>query len=175
MTSELKLLYFPTLDEKFLYFQDVSVYNKDIPVTCNRLEITPPNFKTTFTFEYPLSSFIVINSNSFGWSDTIFENQLVVLSDGVWKIKQSIAPNTHLFKEYTLLKTSALTKEFLTFLDSDLLDKKYLGEVIESIFTLEVAEKLCQTGSKENIDKAIIMYNGVQSKLNFLNANLNGL
>ena len=82
--TKLSLLFFDSPDLKVIYTQDVSWYNPDVPVETPLLEICPPNYSTVYTVVYPVSKLIVVNSNSFNWSNSSDYDALTTLPDGLW-------------------------------------------------------------------------------------------
>lgn len=111
--TQLDLLFIDTSNEKLLYLQDVSEYNPDVEVVSPLLQITPPNFSTTYTLIYPILSTIYINSNALGWTDATSFEFMPVLPDGLWKIRQSVHPNDCLYKDHYHFRIVNLKKKIL--------------------------------------------------------------
>ena len=103
--TNLSLLFFDSPDLKVIYTQDVSWYNPDVPVETPLLEICPPNYSTVYTVVYPVSKLIVVNSNSFNWSNSSDYDALTTLPDGLWTFTQSINPNGELKRPIIILES----------------------------------------------------------------------
>ena len=177
--TKLSLLFFDSPDLKVIYTQDVSWYNPDVSVETPLLEITPPNYSTVYTVVYPISKLIVINSNSFNWSNSNNYEDLTGLPDGLWTFTQSIKPNgvvrrTHYYFRITQLKQDII-KMVSEKLASDSVfcspNNVWFKEVYEMLNMLEVAKQLSEIYCKH--DEAKIMYNQVKLKSKQLDSNCN--
>ena len=100
MRTKLGLSPLCTLDCTVMMLVDTSVYNTDLPVECPYLDITPPGYINPVRVVYTPNTSIQINTVNLGLSTTPGN-----LPSGVYKIRQSIKPNTEMFKEYHVLYT----------------------------------------------------------------------
>lgn len=112
-TTHLSLFFYDNPDPKIFFIQDVSVYNPDLPVAHPYISITPPNFSTSYLLEYPVHSLIPVNSNAFGWTNTMDYNSLSVLQDGHYKIEQSVEPNCAIKRKYNYFRITSLKSSLM--------------------------------------------------------------
>lgn len=169
-TTHIDFKVLKTLDDKSIYIQDCSMYNPDVVVSCNRLEVIPPEFATKYTFEYPLNSLISINSNAFGWSQTNDYDCLSNLQDGLWQFELSVSPNDLVFKKINWLKTSAFRNEILKYLNSAIscsvgeikkeIETKTYNDILLILMEVEVAEYLACI----DVKKSKLLFNSLKSK-----------
>jgi hypothetical protein len=177
--TNLSLLFFDSPDLKVIYTQDVSWYNPDVAVETPLLEICPPNYSTVYTVVYPVSKLIVINSNSFNWSNSNNYDELTTLPDGLWTFTQSIKPNGVVKKTHYYFRITRLKQDIIKMISEKLAsDSVYCSpnspwykEVHEMLTTLEVAKQLSELYHKH--DEAKIMYNQVKLKSKQLDPNCN--
>jgi hypothetical protein len=145
------------------------VYNPDVPVKYPYLTITPPNFSTAYTLEYPTASLIAINSNLFGWTNTMQYQYLTELPDGHYKIEQSVGPNCLIKRTYnyfriTSLKSTLMNKVAELFeinkscFDCNQ-DDEYYKKTFQYLQWLEQAKYMAENCNK--IEEAKIIYNRV--------------
>lgn len=100
---------------------DISFYPSNFVVTNPTYEITPPSFLKA-TVVYQKSEVLFINSNSLNLTCVDNPNLLTDLPDGIWKIKQTIAPAIDFNTEKTFLRTTAIEQKFgKAFLKTDLI------------------------------------------------------
>lgn len=94
----------PTVNDQILHLFDTSAYTDGLTVTCPRLEISIPGFRTPRLLE-PVQNFnltlngILLDLIS---PETDF---LPPLPDGVYHIKYSISPNDKVYVEFDHLRT----------------------------------------------------------------------
>lgn len=177
--TNLSLLFFDSPDLKVIYTQDVSWYNPDVIVETPLLEIIPPNYSTVYTVVYPVSKLIVVNSNSFNWSNSSDYNKLTTLPDGLWTFTQSIKPNNLIKKNHYYFRITKLKQEIIKMVSEKLSsDSVYCNpnsvwyrEVHDMLSNLEIAKQLSELYCKH--DEAKIMYNQVKLKSKQLDANCN--
>lgn len=102
----------PTVNDSILHLFDSSVYSESLGVTCNRLEISVPGFRTPRLLE-PLKLFnLAINGIVL---DLISPETDVLppLPDGVYHIKYSVSPNEEVYVEFDHLRTTAFDRQIL--------------------------------------------------------------
>lgn len=99
---------------------DTSFYPSGFTVSNPTLEITPPNFPKA-TVGYTQSAMTVFNSNTLNITCVGEVSLLTDLPDGIWEIKQSIAPPITFNIERTFIRTVKLEQKFgRAFLKTDL-------------------------------------------------------
>lgn len=168
--TTLSLLFFDSPDLKVIYAQDVSWYNPDITIETPLLEIIPPNYSTVYTVVYPVSKLLVINSNSFNWSNSSNYSSLTTLPDGLWTFHQSVNPNGVTRKTHYYFRITRLKQEIIKMISEKMAsDSVYCSpnddwydEVYKMLSSLEVAKQLSEICCKH--DEAKIIYNQVLLK-----------
>ena len=91
---------------------DVSIYATDIPVDCERLDITLPGFASpVFITTLPQGGSLNINASDLGLVE-LGDTLPVALPDGVYKIRYSVSPNEYAFVEYYHLRNTSLVNEY---------------------------------------------------------------
>lgn len=100
----------PSNDCRFLRLADNSVYNSEIDVENAILEITPPGYACAVFYGLEKGFNSMFNSGSLRINVAKKPKDLVIIPDGVYKIKFSVKPNTQLFVEYDMLRTCQLQK-----------------------------------------------------------------
>jgi hypothetical protein len=99
---------------------DVSFYPENFNVVNPTFEITPPAFvKATVT--YTVGNLNVFNSNTLNITCVSSVDQLVDLPDGIWTIRQSIAPAINYNLERTFMRTTLIEQKLgKAFLKTDI-------------------------------------------------------
>jgi len=99
---------------------DTSFYPSNFAVTNPTLEITPPSFMKA-TVAYTAGAMTVFNSNTLNITCVSEVSQLIDLPDGIWTVKQTIAPPITFNIERTFIRTTKLEQKFgRAFLKTDL-------------------------------------------------------
>ena len=102
-----------TLGSCVLRIVDTSVYNPTIPLECTKLEITPPGFWEPSVLEELTPGYIEnITACMLGIQTTNCGTTFNNLSDGVYIIKYSVAPNDTVFVEYNHLRITEALKKY---------------------------------------------------------------
>lgn len=100
----------PTNNDQILHLFDTSAYAGQLEITCPRLEIYVPGFKTPRLLE-PIAYFnLAINAITL---DLVSPDSslLPALPDGIYHIKYSISPNDLVDVEFDYLRTTIFEKE----------------------------------------------------------------
>jgi hypothetical protein len=103
-----------TLNKKIFRIVDMSVYNQNVPVECELLEVTLPGFATPATFS-GISTGFMLNLTA---CDLEVQTQncgsdYLDLPDGVYIIKYSLSPADIIYVEYNHLRTSCIMNAYL--------------------------------------------------------------
>lgn len=166
-TTNLNLLFIDNTDPKILYLQDVSEYNPDITVDLSLLEITPPNFSTSYVLSYPVLTTIPINSNALGLTNTDEYECLTILNDGLWLFKQMI--NGCIIKTTKHFRITNLKLSIYEYVSEQMdlsspncnLDDNWYEDIYKLLTLLESAKYLCECCDK--CVEATIIYNQVKN------------
>lgn len=119
--AQLNLNVVPTHDPKTMGIADTSIY--DAAPTGATLEVTPPGFGKVAITNFNPSSVNVFNSNNFGLSSTLITDELIILPDGIWKIRYSIDPSVKNFIQKKFFRTDQIQcKYYQIYLAVDLDD-----------------------------------------------------
>jgi hypothetical protein len=171
MGHKLNLTIDNTIACSTLRVSDSSIYQDNQPVQNLILEITPPNASCPVVFT-PLKGFnLILNvSNLKILQVDNFENYNI--SDGVYKIKYSINPNSKLFIETVHFRTckidNMLNLEILNLFNESCkinksdFEKKEMN-LIKLKFQIQAAKSFAEL--ENNFDKAYTLYNGVFNSL----------
>lgn len=172
-TTELNLLFLDNPDSKNIFIQDVSSYNPDVDVSNPLLEITPPNFSTSYNVIYPILSIIPINSNSLTITETNEYSKLTTIQDGLWIFKQSVSPNDCIYRTYYHFRIVQLKKKIMSYVSEQLdytntncaITDSWYQDMLNLLQLLESAKYLAENCNKTA--EAKIIYNKVseQTKL----------
>lgn len=108
MISKLNFTIIETHDDKTLGFLDTSIYNPRIIIQDPLIEITTPGFKIPSRPRVEPKSLNIFNSNNLGLTKASCEENMIILPDGLYKIRYSICPNDKLYIEKYFLKTSRI-------------------------------------------------------------------
>lgn len=101
---------------------DISFYPTSYTVTNPTYEITPPSFPKV-AIVYGESEVLFLNSNTLNITCVSSPALLTVLPDGIWTIKQSIAPAITFNIEKKFLRTTNIEQKFgKAFLKTDLIE-----------------------------------------------------
>lgn len=139
MISKLNLNIIDTHNFKTIGVLDTSIYNEDIAIEENLIQITPPGFKYAASPFFMVRGLNIYNSNNVGLTKASCEEELIDLPDGLWKIKYSICPSDKLFIEKVFLKTDKIqclfTQAFLNleFSNDSTEDFKYKTKKLNEI------------------------------------------
>jgi len=101
-----------TLNKCILRLVDASIYSDIAPIECAKIEITPPGFTTSYTYEDMGTNFLLnLSACSIGLQTSNCGNFYNDYQDGVYVIRYSVSPNDIVFVEYNHLRTTdALNK-----------------------------------------------------------------
>lgn len=171
-TTTLGLLFLDSPDKKNIFVQDVSEYNSDVEVTSSLLEITPPNYSTSYIVQYPILSIIPINSNALNITSTNEYDSLTNLADGLWTIKQSVNPHDCLYKIHYHFRIVNLKSQILCYVSEQLdlsnpnnvMSDAWYQDIFNLLQLLETAKYLAENCNK--CEEAKIMYNQVKKEAN---------
>ena len=155
-----------TSDLKNIILSDISVYNPDLPVEDCIIEITVPNFSSTFLSPYQPSKANILNSAVLNWTT---QESLSNLPDGLWKFRQSVKPNGLINREYNYFRVINLKSQILTKLSSTSCDKPedWYKDGFMLIYKLDMIQHMVSCCGE--CDKAKIIYNSVINRFNSLN------
>ena len=175
MVSRLIFDIIDTHDFKTIGILDTSLYNPDIAVETQTIEIIPPGYSVAASPFYMIRALNVYNSNGVGITRASCEEELVELPDGIWRIKYSICPNDQLFVEKFFLKTDKIwcryTQAFLT-LDLNNHDSKKDVERKKKLDEIEFyINGAIAASNNQNAKDAIDLYNKADKLLSRYFAN----
>lgn len=137
-TLSLNILVVPTYNSKTFGVIDASVYPDDPPVvTSPTIEITPPGFDTV-SLPFIIEEMTVYNSTTLGLTDV--GEDVVILPDGVYYMKYSIAPAYTNYVEKSIMRIDHIQEEFdeafmkLDMMECDRAIKKQAKEDLTTIY-----------------------------------------
>lgn len=109
----------PTYNLTTLALADISLYPDNYTAINPTYEITPPMFPP-ISLAFNQSSINIYNSNNLNLTCTDNVNTLSVLPDGVWRVRQSIAPPSTYTNDKSWLRTENLQNRFgMAFMRTD--------------------------------------------------------
>lgn len=157
---------------------DISFYPSNFTVTNPTYEVTPPSFPKA-TVSYVKGEVLFLNSNTLNITCVADPALLTPLPDGIWTIRQSIAPTITFNIEKKFLRTTNIEQKFgKAFLKTDLIEcnqdvkieqMKVLDEIYFYIQAAIAAANQC------NYILAMKLYNNANSMLdNFIRGNCRG-
>lgn len=157
---------------------DTSFYPTNFSVSQPTLEIIPPSFpKVTVT--YSVNTVTFFNSNSLSISCVDDVRLLSPLPDGIWAIRQSIAPPIKYNTEKTFLRTLQIEQKFgKAFLKTDMIEcnqdvKTEQMKVLDEIY-FYIQAAISAANQCNNI-LAMKLYNNANKMLdNFLKGRCKG-
>lgn len=130
----------PTNNDKILHLFDTSSYAEGLGITCPRLEVTIPGFRTARLLEPEDGFNVSLNGITLDLISPAAE-YLPPLPDGLYHIKYSISPNDLVYVEFDYLRTvifdNLLFKERC---ELDLCDHTPLPEVKEKLKAINEIE-----------------------------------
>lgn len=91
---------------------DTSIYSDQVPITCNRLEITSPGFNQPEVIDVTAGFNLILNACSLGIQTIDCGDTSQVLPDGVYTIKYSVSPNDKVFVEYHYLRVCQVLNQY---------------------------------------------------------------
>ena len=101
---------------------DISFYPENFTIVNATYEIFPPSFPKA-TVSYNTGEVLFLNSNTLNITCVSDPALLASLPDGIWKIKQSIAPSIDFNIEHSFLRTTQIEQKFgRAFLKTDLIE-----------------------------------------------------
>jgi hypothetical protein len=104
-----------TMNDCVLRLVDTSVYSNIIPVECPNIDILYPGFSTPIKLEKPLvgANFMLnLTACDLGLQTTGCGSEYAALSDGVYTIRYSVAPNDQVYVEYDHLRITQALKKY---------------------------------------------------------------
>lgn len=111
-----------THDPLTLGIVDTSIYPTNFTVVNPTFEVTPPSFPK-IALPYNVHEVLFINSNTLNITCVPTPALLTPLPDGIWTIKQSIAPAINWNLEKKFLRTTNIEQKFgKAFLKTDLIE-----------------------------------------------------
>lgn len=94
-------------NEGILRIEDCSIYTSSIPVNCLTLEITPPGHSTPTVITGLQQHFkLFLNACGLGLLVTGCDEICPIIQDGIYHFRFSTSPNTTVYVEYNLLRTT---------------------------------------------------------------------
>ena len=108
MAHKLILLLPKAKDARTQKVLDSSIYLDGLTVVNCILEVTPPGYDCPVIFNTSKDFNITLNTANLKIYQSMSNGQLPNLPDGVYHFKYSIDPNTKLFVEYDMLRTSKI-------------------------------------------------------------------
>lgn len=111
-----------THSTQMLGIADISFYPTNFTIVNPTYEITPPSFpKATVT--YAVGEVLFLNSNTLNITCVSSPLLLTPLPDGIWNIKQSVAPSIDNNIDHSFLRTTEIEQKFgKAFLKTDLIE-----------------------------------------------------
>jgi len=99
-----------TLNTCILRIIDTSVYNKDIPIECPKIWITPPGYWQMYTTSDIEPGFSVnLTACNLGWQIDNCDTKLYDIPDGIYILRYAVSPHDLVYVEYNHLRiTKAL-------------------------------------------------------------------
>lgn len=154
---------------------DISFYPENFAIASPTYEITPPSFLKA-TVLYNIHEVLFINSNTLNITCVPTAALLTPLPDGIWTIKQSIAPPASWNIEKKFLRTTNIEQEFgKAFLKTDLIECN-LDVRVEQMKVLDqiwfYIQAAISAGNQCNYILAMKLYNYANTMLkNFTKGN----
>ena len=146
--------------DKFLLI-DTSEYLQG--VKCFVYDLTPPSLKTAISIQYEPNKILVVDSK------LLWDNSCN-LTDGLWKIKQSVSPNDKVFKDHCFFYIGNLKKELMKQLDKLEFCKDNLIEFDKYVVLLSKLLYLENSGTCDE-RKSNIIYNSLKEQIGSINCN----
>lgn len=153
MVSELALDINQTTDPRFMRILDISWYNPNIAVTCEKLIVTPPGAYVGVVYPVRYGFNEIVNTLNLYQTQAIGD-----LPDGVYFVTYSIAPNDKLWVEYAHLRTTRLLQRYYKLMCSLQLDCKL------TVFKDEQLKELRYVKSLIDAAKSYVEYCGAIDK-----------
>ena len=108
LSLEIPLVY----NKCILRVEDTSIYDPLLPVDCLTLQITPPGFVDISALTFTPNYIANITACDLGIQITNCDNYNNDLQDGVYVIRQSLAPVETVFVEYNHLRITAALNDY---------------------------------------------------------------
>ncbi len=95
-------------NEGIFIIEDTSIYDSLIPVSCMNLQILPPGYSSPTSITPTVTGFrLVLNACTLGIiGPTNCYNGCPNITDGVYNISYSVAPNDSVYVQYNYLRTT---------------------------------------------------------------------
>lgn len=110
-----------TYNPKVINVIDESIYADDIPVSCGKLEIYPPGYNTPAVIDTLQGFNLRIGACLLGIQTTNCGHIQYDLSDGIYIIRYSVAPNEKVFVEYNYLRITSILNAYYQLLSQTML------------------------------------------------------
>lgn len=149
-----------TLNPTIFRLSDASVYNVNMPVECAVLQITPPGYQESVSFENIREQpFLNLTACDLEIQTTDCGRNFANLPDGIYVIRYSVAPREIVYVEYNHLRVTNLMNRYLKILCSvnlnacepneDVENKlKVLREIKAYIDAAKAKAEICQEPKK---------------------------
>lgn len=161
-----------TRNECILRLVDTSVYDPNLPVTCPKLQITPPGFNQYFVIEDVEPGFSLnITACDIGIQTVGCGTSYTTLVDGIYILRWSVAPNEYVYAEYNHLRvTSLLNKLYKVLCSLDVSDCEPDFKVKEKLKELRFIEMMIKAAKAaveycHNPRRGMDIYNFAKKRL----------
>lgn len=156
---------------EILSIRDTSTYSNLLPMDCTELLITLPGFTSSILVQTTPGFFINLNACDLGIQTTGCNEQRAPLSDGVYVIRYSVAPNDKVYVEYNHLRiTNILNAYYKTLCCLDLNNCEPFSDKADLIKELQYIKTVID-GAVANVEycsspsKGMDMYNYALKRL----------
>lgn len=172
MNHKLALEVPETLNTKILRVEDYSNYSNDIPVKCQKLEVTPPGFFDPVVFtDLEIGFNKNITACDLGLQKYDCDTNPLSLPDGVYILRYSVSPNSQVNVEYNYLKISSIMQQYRNVLcsidlcgnepDDETEEKlRLIGKIRSYIEAAKVKVETCH-----DVKKGMILYDYAKTLL----------
>lgn len=163
-----------TLNLNVLRIVDTSIYSPDLAVACPTLQILVPGYTDPVTLTVTEGTETLVTACMLGIQSTNCDTVPVALSDGIYVIRYSVAPNDKVFVEYNYLRiTAAVNKYYNIFCNVNLSGCEPLPPEKEKLTKLRLLRTMLD-GAKakvefcHNADQGMAIYNYALAQLDKL-------
>jgi hypothetical protein len=96
-----------TSNPRIFRIVDASIYNANVKVDCQHLEVTPPGFNEPVNVPITTTQFsMVLTACNLGLQTKNCVDNAYILPDGIYIIKYSVSPNDKVYVEYHHLRVT---------------------------------------------------------------------
>lgn len=176
MNHKLALEIPDTLNTKILRIEDYSDYSENVPIECQKLEVTCPGFFEPVVIT-DLEPGFIVNLTACKLGLQLYDCDINQLSipDGVYSVRYSLSPSSQVNVEYKYLKASSLLQKYREILCSIPLDGtqpdedteaqlKLLNEIKTYIEAAKIKVETCH-----DVNKGMNLYNYAKTLLGKFN------